>query len=220
LIHFYKRKSKMAAARNLSILSRQFSTSNAASAVVRTPVAVHGIEGRYASALYSAASKQKALDSVEKDLKTITSILKTDPRLADFLNDPSVKKPLKLEGIAGVADKLKLNPLSKNLLLAMGEHNRFTMIPGVANLFSTVMSAHRGEVACTITTAKPLDAAMAKEVEGALAGFLKKGEKVLITYKVDAALIGGLVISLGDKFCDMSMATKLKKYSDLLKLAA
>jgi F-type H+-transporting ATPase subunit O len=37
---------------------------------------------------------------------------------------------------------------------------------------------------------------------------------------VDAALIGGLVISLGDKFCDMSMATKLKKYSDLLKQAA
>jgi hypothetical protein len=38
--------------------------------------------------------------------------------------------------------------------------------------------------------------------------------------QVDAALIGGLVISLGDKFCDMSMATKLKKYSDLLKQAA
>jgi F0F1-type ATP synthase delta subunit len=32
---------------------------------------------------------------VEKDLKTITSILKTDPRLADFLNDPSVKKPVR-----------------------------------------------------------------------------------------------------------------------------
>jgi F-type H+-transporting ATPase subunit O len=37
---------------------------------------------------------------------------------------------------------------------------------------------------------------------------------------VDPALIGGMVISLGDRFCDMSMATKLKKYSDLLKLAA
>ena len=45
---------------------------------------------------------------------------------------------------------------------------------------------YRGEVACTITTAKPLDAAMAKEVEGALGGFLKKGEKVLITYKVNS----------------------------------
>jgi hypothetical protein len=31
---------------------------------------------------------------------------------------------------------------------------------------------------------------MAKEVEGALAGFLKKGEKVLITYKVRYLFLG------------------------------
>ena len=37
---------------------------------------------------------------------------------------------------------------------------------------------------CIVTTAKALDAAMQKEVEGALAGFLKKGEKAQITYKV------------------------------------
>ena len=41
---------------------------------------------------------------------------------------------------------MKLNPLSKNLLLAMAENNRFTFIPGVASSFSTIMSAHRGEV--------------------------------------------------------------------------
>jgi len=43
---------------------------------------------------------------------------------------------------------------------------------------------YRGEVVCTVTTAKALDAAMQKEVEGAMAGFLKKGEKAHITYKV------------------------------------
>jgi hypothetical protein len=32
---------------------------------------------------------------VEKDLKAVTGILKTDVRLADFLNDPSVKKPVR-----------------------------------------------------------------------------------------------------------------------------
>merc|ERR1719474_217813 len=34
------------------------------------------------------------------------------------------------------------------------------------------MAAHRGEVVCEITTAKALDAAMKKEVDGAVAGFL------------------------------------------------
>merc|ERR1711915_218298 len=112
------------------------------------------------------------------------------------------------------------NALSKNLLLGMAENNRFTVIPAVASTFSTIMAAHRGEVECVVTTAKALDAATAKDVEGALGGFLKAGQKALITYKVDPAIVGGMVVSIGDKFCDMSMASKLNKYSELLKQAA
>jgi F-type H+-transporting ATPase subunit O len=207
-------------AKNLSVLVRQFSTTSARDALVRAPVAVYGIEGRYATALYSAAHKQKALDAVEKDLVAFADVLKKDSRLAEFLYDPSVQKSIKNDGIIGVADKMKLNPLSKNLLLAVAENNRYSFLPAISSAFSTIMAAHRGEVVCEITTAKALDAGMAKEVEGALAGFLKKGEKALITYKVDAAIIGGMVVSIGDKFCDMSMATKLNKYSELLKAAA
>ena len=77
-----------------------------------------------------------------------------------------------------------MNPLSKNLLLAVAENNRFSFIPAISTAFSTIMAGHRGEVVCEVTTAKALDAAMAKEVEGALGAFLKKGEKALITYKV------------------------------------
>lgn len=38
---------------------------------MQPPVQVFGIEGRYATALYSAATKQKQLDSVEGELKTL-----------------------------------------------------------------------------------------------------------------------------------------------------
>jgi len=37
-------------------------------ALLQPPVQVFGLEGRYATALFSAASKQKTLDVVEKDL--------------------------------------------------------------------------------------------------------------------------------------------------------
>merc|ERR1712130_175062 len=81
-------------------------------------------------------------------------------------------------------------------------------------------AAHRGEVVCVVTTAKELDAANKKEVEGALAGFLKSGEKALISYSVDASIVGGMVVSIADKFVDMSTASKLTKYSELIKGAA
>ena len=35
---------------------------------LQPPIQVFGLEGRYATALFSAASKQKNLDTVEKDL--------------------------------------------------------------------------------------------------------------------------------------------------------
>ena len=46
-------------------------------------------------------------------------------------------------------------------------------------------------------------------------------ESLLINFvQVDPALIGGMVVSIGDKFVDMSMATKLNKYSEMIKAAA
>ncbi|EDL03796.1 mCG13557, isoform CRA_b [Mus musculus] len=58
------------AASGLSRQVRSFSTSvvRPFAKLVRPPVQVYGIEGRYATALYSAASKEKKLDQVEKEL--------------------------------------------------------------------------------------------------------------------------------------------------------
>ena len=61
---------------------------------------------------------------------------------------------------------------------------------------------------------------MTKEIETAIGSFLKSGEKSQISYKVDPSLIGGLVVSIGDKYVDMSMASKLKKYEGIIKSAA
>jgi len=68
--------------------------------------------------------------------------------------DPSVKKQLKTEGLSGACDKLKMNPLSKNLFVCLAENGRYHSFDSVISTFNTIMSAHRGEVVCEITTAK------------------------------------------------------------------
>lgn len=66
---------------------------------------------------------------------------------------------------------------------------------------------------------QPLDAAMEKELQTALAAFTKKGEKILLTKKVDPSIMGGMVVSIGDKYVDMSIATKVKLYTSVIKQA-
>ena len=47
---------------------RTISTSAMRGKLVHAPIQIFGLEGRYAHALFSAASKQKKLDAVEKEL--------------------------------------------------------------------------------------------------------------------------------------------------------
>merc|ERR1711974_576162 len=165
------------------VCSRGLSSSASLSQLVKTPTPVYGTEGRYAAALYSAASKNKALEAVEKDLKTMTATLGKDAQFAAFLADPSVKKNIKADGVAGACDKLKMNVLSKNLFVAMA-------------------------------------APMKKEIEATIALFLQKGQKSLISYEVKPEIMGGMVVSIGDRFVDMSTASKVKKYTEIIQAAA
>jgi F-type H+-transporting ATPase subunit O len=66
---------------------------------------------------------------------------------------------------------------------------------------------------------QPLDDALKTELEAALKSFLKQGQKLLLTVKVDPAIIGGMIVSIGDKYVDMSIATKIKKYTDIITAA-
>lgn len=75
------------------------------------------------------------------------------------------------------------------------------------------------QVPCEVITAKELDQAQRKQLEDVLKGFLKSKEKLLLTTSVDPALVGGMIVSIGDKYVDMSVASKIKKYTELITAA-
>ncbi|XP_033740147.1 ATP synthase subunit O, mitochondrial-like [Pecten maximus] len=198
---------------------RRFSTTVMKHQMVKPPVQVYGVEGRYASALYSAASKKKALDAVEKDLSSLSKALSTDIKLKDFLYDPTQKVQDKKVILKTVADKGKYSEMTTNLFGAMADNGRLNKLGAVADSFSTIMAAERGLVSCTVTVAKTLDAATQKELTKILSGFLKKGESLQLSMKVDPAVIGGMRVDFADKSVDMAMSSKLGKYATIISEA-
>ena len=69
----------------------QLSQAAATSKLVKPPISMHGIDGRYAAALYSAASKKNALDTVDKNLKKLIEQQQKDSKFRDFLLNPLIK---------------------------------------------------------------------------------------------------------------------------------
>jgi len=209
----------MASFKPFHVAARQLSTSAAQQQLVKAPVQLFTLEGRYATALYSAATKQKVLPKVEKDLKDFDALVKKDVPLKELLLNPLTPKTLKKDAIASVLGKKAASPLTINLFSAMAENGRLAMMGPVMESFETIMAAERGEVLCEVTTAKAMDAATLKEVQTALGAFLKKGQKLKLSTKVEPSIIGGMLVSVGDKFVDMSIATKISQYTEVIKSA-
>merc|ERR1719513_195548 len=146
---------------------RQFSSSAVRAKLVQPPIQVFGTEGRYATALYSAASKQGSLDKVE------------------YLTDPSQGRTQKKAAVEKLMKQKKFSDLTVNLFSALAENGRVNKTLGVLGAFEKIMAAHRGEVTASVVTAKPLTSGELSELKAALNGFLKKGESLMLTTEVD-----------------------------------
>lgn len=135
---------------------------------MKPPIQVFGIEGRYATALFSAASKQKALDAVEKDLNNFQANFKRDEKLRDFILNPTIKRSLKAKALKDAAAQIKFNPATGFLFEVLAENGRLKKLDAVINAYKLMMSAQRGEINCEVITAKPLSDSQRKELEGQL----------------------------------------------------
>ncbi|XP_057622172.1 ATP synthase subunit O, mitochondrial [Chionomys nivalis] len=206
------------AAAGLSRQVRCFSTSAVRpfAKLVRPPVQLYGIEGRYATALYSAASKQNKLDQVEKELLRVGQLLK-DPKVSLAVLNPYIKRSIKVKSLASITAKEKFSPLTANLMNVLAENGRLSNTQAVISAFSTIMSVHRGEVPCTVTTASPLDEAVLSELKTVLKSFLGQGQILKLEVKTDPSIMGGMIVRIGEKYVDMSAKTKIQKLSQAMR---
>lgn len=115
---------------------------------------VFGLAGRYANALYSGASKKKELDKVEGELKKVQSTIKSDKKFREFIDNPTVKRSVKMEALTQVSKKLSLSTSATNLLVLLAENGRLKNLDEVIHSLGIIMAAHRGEVTCEVTSAK------------------------------------------------------------------
>lgn len=192
-----------------------------ASSANKPPIALFGVDGTYASALYTAASKTNALDPTAKSLDQLSSIFKKDPKLAQILSAPALSVSDKqqiiqeLQKHLGSSDK---DGIVKNLLATLAENNRLGALPGVVSKFSELMGAHRGEVELVVTSATPLDNRTLSRLETAItkSDYVLKGQTVKTVSKINPEIRGGIIVEIADRTIDLSVSAKMAKMNQLL----
>lgn len=194
--------------------------SAAVEAEFRPPISVFGIGGKYASALYVAASRAKVLDNVEKELQELMTASEKSPNFNDFLKDPSIPKSNRLLAISEIFGDKGFTDVTKNFLAVLADSGRLSYLPKATSAYKELLRAHRGEVLATVTAALELSPEEVTEIKDALKGFLKPGQTLNLDQKVDRSIIGGVIIDIGENHIDLSIESKIKQMEKVLAEAS
>lgn len=180
------------------------------------PIALFGVSGRYATAIYSAAAKKNELLTVESDLKQFGQVLESTPALKAFAVDPGVARATKAKVLVDSLTAMDACATTKNAFSALCDGGRMKELPKVMSMYSELMAAAKGEVTAVVNSAEELDDAAMEQVQKVLKTVLGPTTKVNVETKLTPGLIRGFTVEVGDKFLDYSLATQLKKLVSLL----
>jgi len=174
-----------------------------------------GLSGRYARALFALAIEGKSLGAVESSLTSLKEALAESAELAALVNSPVVGRGAAGAAVAGVADGLNIDGLTKNFLGVLAANRRLGLLPAIIRDFAALNAARKGEVTADVTAAHKLTDTQRE----ALAAKLKAGigRNVALNITVDPAILGGLVVRVGSRMIDSSIRTRLDMLGQALK---
>lgn len=171
------------------------------------------VAGRYAKSLLELAQERNILDTVLNDMQSFSTVLAQNSELAYVLNSPIINSDKKLAVLKQVFEK-SFNPLSIQFFGIIIRKNREQFLKAIADGFIEQYNALKNIAKATVKSATALSdevlAQITKHIEQ------QTGKTILLSAKVDEKLIGGLVVQVGDRLFDASIAGKLGKLKNEL----
>jgi len=176
---------------------------------------VSGVAGRYANALFELGLEEKALEQIEVDLNRFGEALDAVEDLQRLVKSPMFSAEEQGQALAAILDELKIAGLTENFLLLLAKNRRLFATPDMIRAFRALLTAHRGEMSATVTTAAKLTDSQITALKQALQATF--GKDVMLDQRVDPSLIGGLVVKVGSRMIDTSLRTKLTSLKHAMK---
>ena len=173
------------------------------------------IANRYASALYELATESKNVDAVLKDLEFLQKGMKENTDLKLLVKSPLIASDEKQKIMEKILSKQSSDKLTTNFLKIISNNKRFDHLSSIISQFININAQKRGNVLADVTSADELSDKQKNEINDQLKSTL--GEKLSLNFKVDKKIIGGLVIKVGSKMIDSSLASKINKLKIAMK---
>jgi F-type H+-transporting ATPase subunit delta len=176
---------------------------------------VSGLAERYAAALFDLADEQKALDEVAGDLKRLREMLRESADLRRLVRSPVLSREEQGKAIGALAQAAGLGRLTQNFLGLAARNRRLFAVPEMIGAYLARLAKRRGEVTAEVVAAQPLDERQRARLDEQLRAAV--GAKVAVDVRVDASLLGGMILKVGSRMVDASLKSKLHRLQIAMK---
>lgn len=177
-------------------------------------MSVEKLAHRYAKALFDNAQSGTNLETIFADTQVVQNAISDNLELQQFFKSPIIKSEIKGNVINSIfKDKVDKTTLSFIQLLV--NKKREQHVSEILHAFEKLYNSNKGITKAIITTAVEIDSSTEDKIKKILSE--KTGAKnMVITKKIDPAIIGGFVAQVADTVFDNSVATKLSKIANEL----
>ena len=161
----------------------------------------------YAQAFLGAASKSpKTAELVDEVESLVFDVLEKFPQLDAALRSEFIADEAK----RGVIDRVLGGRASVevvNFLKVLSAHGRLSLLRPIARILKKLYAKQRGLTDVEVRVAREIDDSLRKEIQSQLHKML--GSEPVVRSIVDPSLIAGMIVKVGDRVYDSSLATQL-----------
>jgi F-type H+-transporting ATPase subunit delta len=172
------------------------------------------IAKRYATALLELGSESGQLDALVDEIARAAAAYEGSDDLRAVVEDPLVAAAAKQAILKELAERLSLGPNTRNALALLLERRRLRALPAISDRLREMADAKRGILRAQVMTAMPLSEEYFEKLQRELERVT--GRRVALDRKLDAALIAGVVVRVGDTVYDGSLVARLKQMKETL----
>jgi F-type H+-transporting ATPase subunit delta len=164
---------------------------------------------QYATALAEIALEQGASEPVLNQLGDFARAYAESAELSTFLSNPAVSREAKHGVIEKLVARLGASKIIRNFLFVVVDHRRTPQLPHIIATFQELIRQRQGVAEAQVESAMELNATQKTQLLQTLERVT--GKKIQAKYSLDPALLGGVLVRIGDTIFDGSLKNQLNQ---------